>query len=104
MSIARILEEAFPGQRGTALLTQLGLLALILACEDDPDPPTAVRLAALTGLGQGAMRAHLETLLALGLLDRTPIRPMPSRGLALRISVRKTGAAGRLVEAIRRGD
>ncbi|HEX8663440.1 MAG TPA: MarR family winged helix-turn-helix transcriptional regulator [Beijerinckiaceae bacterium] len=100
MTAERLLDDLFPGEAAAARLRLLGLLVLIFAYEDDPDPPTVTRLAALAGLTQGTVRAHLKTLLAHGLVERTK-HTRPGRGRALRLSVKETGAAGRLVEAMR---
>jgi len=100
MLIERILENAFPDETGAARLQQLGLFTLIYLLQGKEEPVTARQLSQLTGQLEGSISAQVKKLVALDLVERTPILQKQGRGRAFQLTVKDTPQAKRVTKAI----
>jgi hypothetical protein len=100
MMVEPILAEVFPNETGAARLQQVGLFTLIFMLQDEDEPVTAARLAALTGQGHGEVGKQLQKLLTIGLIKRTAITSPHGRGRAWHLSVKDTPKTTALAKAL----
>ena len=100
MAVERILEEAFPEETGAARLQQVGLFTVIYLLQDDAEGVTAKRLSLVTDQDDGKISRQLKKLIALDLVERTPVLQDQGRGRAYKLTVKDTPQAKRLIKAI----
>jgi len=101
MFLERILRNAFPGESGAARLQQLGLFTLIYLMQGDEEPVTARRLAEVTEQSDGDVSRRIKKLLALDLIERSPIgNPQGGRGQAYKITIKESPETKRLIKKI----
>jgi DNA-binding MarR family transcriptional regulator len=72
------------------------LFSLIAKLEHDPEPPTAARLAVLTGLTESGVHRLIMRLVAGGFIERSTIPAKQHRGRSLRLAVAESEEARRL--------
>jgi predicted ArsR family transcriptional regulator len=102
MSVARLVDELFPGEAGAGRLRRFGLLMIVYALEGD-GPVTAARVAALTRRPAEAIRRDLRTLTALGLVERKRVRRGPGRGWTWRLATENAAIAQLIATLARSG-
>jgi predicted ArsR family transcriptional regulator len=100
MLVEQILAEVFPDETGAARIQQVGVFTLILMLQNDTEPVTAARLAAMSGQDQAQVHRQLKKLLKVGIVERTAITSPHGRGRAWHLSVRHTPETARLAKAI----
>jgi predicted transcriptional regulator len=102
MLVERILDEVLPNETGAARLQQVGLFTLIYMLEDNEEPVTARRLAAMTGQSEGEIGLRLKKLMDIKLIERTQIKNKQGRGRAFELSIKHTPQTKRLMAAIQK--
>jgi predicted transcriptional regulator len=100
MFVERIIAEAFPEETAAARLQQIGLFTLIYMLEEDAEPVTASRLAAMTGLADAQVIRQVRKLVARGLVERTQILNRQGRGRAFRLSLKHSPKTRRLLASM----
>jgi DNA-binding MarR family transcriptional regulator len=100
MFVERIIAKAFPEETAAARLQQIGLFTLIYMLEDDPEPTTAARLAAMTGLADAQVIRQVRKLVARGLVKRTKILNRQGRGRAFRLTIKYGAKTRRLLQGL----
>ena len=100
MFVERILDEVLPDETGAARLQQIGLFTLVYALQDDKEPVTAARLAALTQQSASQIGKQLQKLMAIDLIERTQVLNRQGRGFAWHLSIKDTEKTRKLRKAI----
>jgi len=100
MFVERILDEVLPDETGAARLQQIGLFTLLYALQDDKEPVTAARLAALTQQSASQIGKQLQKLMAIDLIERTQVLNRQGRGYAWHLSIKDTEKTRKLRKAI----
>src|SRR3954447_5089286 len=100
MFLERILDEVFPDETGAARLQQIGLFTLIYALQDDEEPVTGARLAALTEQSASQISKQIQKLMALGLIERTQVLNKQRRGYAWRLTIKDTPESRKLMKRL----
>src|SRR5215207_6516264 len=85
---------------GAARLQQIGLFTLVYALQDDKEPVTAARLAALTQQSASQIGKQLQKLMAIDLIERTQVLNRQGRGYAWHLSIKDTEKTRKLRKAI----
>jgi DNA-binding MarR family transcriptional regulator len=100
MLVERILGEVFPEETGAARLQQVGLFTLIFVLQNDKEPVTASRIAALSGQAHSEVSRQVQKLLKIGLVERTAVTSPHGRGRAWHLSVKRGPESKKLLEAL----
>ena len=100
MFVERIIAKAFPEETAAARLQQIGLFTLIYMLEEDAEPTTAARLAAMTGLADAQVIRQVRKLVARGLVERTKILNRQGRGRAFRLTIKHGAKTRRLLQGL----
>jgi predicted transcriptional regulator len=103
MFVDKILEDVFPGETAAARLQQVGLFTLVYVYEHDPEPLTAARLAALTGLSPSQVHKQLKKLITLELIGRKQVLNRQGRGFAWQLSIKHSPRSRKLLAMIEKG-
>jgi|ERR1051325_5555766 DNA-binding MarR family transcriptional regulator len=100
MFIERIVNRVFAGETGALRMQQIGLFTLIYVLQDDEEPVTASRIAAMMGQTNGQVHRQLQKLLDRQLIKREQIRNKQGRGHAWKLTINDTPETRRLARAI----
>jgi DNA-binding MarR family transcriptional regulator len=100
MFIERIVNKVFAGETGALRMQQIGLFTLIYVLQDDEEPVTASRIAAMMGQTNGQVHRQLQKLLDRDLIKREQIRNKQGRGHAWKLTINATPETRRLTRAI----
>ena len=100
MFIERIVKKAFVKETGALRMQQIGLFTLIYVLQNDEEPVTASRLAAMMDESSGQIHRQLQKLLDLKLIKRERIRNRQGRGHAYKLTINDTAATRKLAKAI----
>ena len=80
MFIERIINKVFAKETGALRMQQIGLFTLIYVLQDDEEPVTASRIAAMMGQSNGQVHRQLQKLLDRKLVKRERVRNRQGRG------------------------
>ncbi|HEX8165246.1 MAG TPA: helix-turn-helix domain-containing protein [Beijerinckiaceae bacterium] len=103
MLVEPILEEIWPDESGAARVQQVGLFTLIFMLQSTDEPVTASRIVALTRQTHSQVHKQLQKLLAVGLIERTKIKPPGGKGQSWALTVSYTPKTQKLIDAMMRG-
>jgi predicted transcriptional regulator len=100
MFIERILNKVFRGESGALRMQQIALFTLIYVLQNDEEPVTASRIAALVGQSNGQVHRQLQKLLKQKLVQRERVRNRQGRGHAYKLTINDTAETRRIARAI----
>lgn len=102
MFIERIVNEVFAKETGALRMQQIGLFTLIYVLQNEEEPVTASRIAAMMGQTNGQVHRQLQRLLDRKLINREQIRNKQGRGHAWKLTINDTPETRKLAKAIGR--
>src|SRR3954447_11971602 len=100
MFIERIVNKVFAKETGALRMQQIGLFTLIYVLQDDKEPVTASRIAAMMGQSSGQVHRQLQKLLDRKLVKRERVRNRQGRGHAYKLTINDTAGTRKLTRAI----
>jgi|GEM_PF-1286494 len=100
MFIERIVNKVFAKETGALRMQQIGLFTLIYVLQDDEEPVTASRIAAMMHQSNGQVHRQLKKLLDRKLVKRERVRNKQGRGHAYKLTINDTAETRKLARAI----
>jgi DNA-binding MarR family transcriptional regulator len=100
MFIERIVNKIFAKETGALRMQQIGLFTLIYVLQDDEEPVTASRIAAMMHQSNGQVHRQLQKLLDRKLVKRERVRNKQGRGHAYKLTINDTAETRKLARAI----
>ena len=100
MFIERIVNKVFAKETGALRMQQIGLFTLIYVLQDDKQPVTASRIAAMMGQSSGQVHRQLQKLLDRKLVKRERVQNRQGRGHAYKLTINDTAETRKLARTI----